>query len=240
MAARAALFDVDGTLVDTNYLHVTTWWEAFREAGHKVPMPMIHRAIGLGAADLIAHLLGDDRDRDQDAEISAAHTTLYGTYLDRLPAIEGAADVLRSLADRGWRIVLVTSAGGSELTALRRAIDADDVIDGTTSADDVAAGKPAPDPVRQALGLAGAEPERAVFVGDTVWDMQAASRAGVRGVALLSGGVPRDALESGGAKEVYEDPTDLLARLDTSLFVDLEGAGAATGSDSRTRSRAER
>lgn len=219
---RAALFDVDGTLVDTNHLHVTSWWEAFRQAGHQVPMPAIHRAVGLGSGDLIAHLLGDERDTGQDAAISAAHSTLYGTYFDRLPALRSAAELLWALADRGWRIVLATSAGGSELTALRRAINADDVIAGTASADDVSAGKPAPEPVREALRLADVSAERAVFVGDTVWDMEAAARAGVRSIAVLSGGIPRAALESAGAGGVYEDPADLLARLDTSLFADME------------------
>lgn len=222
MATRAALFDIDGTLVDTNHLHVTTWWEAFHQAGHTVRMSAIHRAVGLGSGDLIAHLLGDERDRDQDAEIIAAHTTLYGTYFDRLPAFDGAGDLLRSLADRGWRIVLATSAEEAELTALRRAIDADDVITGTAGGQSVAEGKPAPDPVHRALDLAGVPAERAVFVGDTVWDMEAASRAGVRAVALLSGGIPRAALESTGAREVYEDAIDLLAQLDTSLFAELE------------------
>ncbi|MFB6978789.1 HAD family hydrolase [Streptomyces scopuliridis] len=223
MATRAALFDIDGTLVDTNHLHVTAWWEAFRQAGHTVPMSAIHRAIGLGSGELIAHLLGEERDRGQDARISAAHTSLYGTWLDRLPAFEGAADLLRALADRGWRIVLATSAGEAESTALRAAIDADDVILATAVADGVPAGKPAPDPVGRALELAGVPAELAVFVGDSVWDMEAATRAGVRPVALLSGGIPRAALESTGAVEVYEDPTDLLARLDTSLFAEMDG-----------------
>lgn len=78
MAPRAALFDIDGTLVDTNHLHVTAWWEAFRQAGHSVPMSAIHRAIGLGSGDLVAHLLGDERDREQDARISAAQPASTG------------------------------------------------------------------------------------------------------------------------------------------------------------------
>lgn len=119
--------------------------------------------------------------------------------------------------------MLVTSAGGAEITALRAAIDADDVILGTAGADDVPAGKPARDPVHRALELVGVPAEQAVFVGDSVWDMEAAARAGVRPIALLSGGIPRAALESTGAVEVYEDPTDLLARLDTSLFAGLDG-----------------
>ncbi|MEU5894806.1 HAD family hydrolase [Streptomyces venezuelae] len=212
--ARAALFDVDGTLTDTNHLHVTTWWEAFRQAGQQVAMHDIHRAVGLGSTDLIARLLGEDRDRDQDDRISAAHKTLYGTYFERLPALNGARDLLHALDDRGWRIVLATSAGGEELGALRRAIDADDVIAGVASADDVSSGKPAPDPVHHALEIAECPPEEALFVGDTVWDMQAASRAGVRGVALLCGGIPRGDLEEAGASAVFADPADMLEHLD--------------------------
>ncbi|WP_031027575.1 HAD family hydrolase [Streptomyces sp. NRRL WC-3725] len=210
---RAAVFDVDGTLVDTNHLHVVTWWEAFRQAGHEVPMHAVHRAVGLGSADLVAHLLGDDRDPDQDAELSAAHTALYGQYFDRLPALPGAGELLRRLHGDGWTVVLATSASGAELGALRRAIDADDAIAATASADDVREGKPAPEPVEHALELAGVPASRAVFVGDTVWDMRAGSKAGVRCVGVLCGGIPRTDLEEAGAEEVYADPADLLARL---------------------------
>jgi HAD superfamily hydrolase (TIGR01509 family) len=220
--ARAVLFDVDGTLADTNHLHVVTWWEAFRQAGHQVQMHDIHRSVGLSSTDLIDHLLSDDRDRDKDQELSAAHTTLYGTYFDRLPALDGARDLLHALADRGWTLVLATSAGGPELEALRRTIDADDVIAGVASADDVEEGKPAPDPVHRGLELAGVVAERAVFVGDTVWDMQAATNAEVRAIALLSGGIPRGDLEAAGAAAVYSDPAELLAQLDTSLLVQME------------------
>ncbi|MEU6061277.1 HAD family hydrolase [Streptomyces sp. NPDC047097] len=210
---RAAVFDVDGTLVDTNHLHVTSWWEAFRQAGHDVPMHAIHRSVGLGSTDLIAHLLGEDRDQDQDAGISAAHKTLYGTYYERLPAFRDAGRLLRTLAANGWTVVLATSAGGSELSALRRAIDADDAITATASADDVERGKPAPEPVERALELAGAEAGRSVFVGDTVWDMAAGSKAGTTCVGLLCGGIPRAALTEAGAAVIHDDPADLLAHL---------------------------
>uniref|UniRef100_A0AAU2UWW3 HAD family hydrolase n=1 Tax=Streptomyces sp. NBC_00003 TaxID=2903608 RepID=A0AAU2UWW3_9ACTN len=220
--ARAALFDVDGTLVDTNHLHVVTWWEAFRQAGYDVAMHDVHRAIGLGSDDLVEHLLGKDRDPDEDERLSAAHTALYGTYFERLPPLDGARDLLRELAGRGWRIVLATSAGGPELKALRRAIDADDVIAGVASADDVSEGKPAPDPVHRALELAEADPSEAVFVGDTVWDMKAARSADVRPVALLAGGIARADLEEAGAQAVYGDPAELLTHLDTSVFAQME------------------
>ncbi|MFE5213913.1 MULTISPECIES: HAD family hydrolase [unclassified Streptomyces] len=210
---RAALFDVDGTLVDTNHLHVVTWWEAFRQAGHDVPMHAVHRAVGLGSTDLVAHLLGDDRDTERDAELSAAHKALYGQYFDRLPALPKAGELLRRLHRDGWTVVLATSASGAELGALRRAIDADDAITDTASADDVTEGKPAPEPVEHALELAGVPASRAVFVGDTVWDMQAGSKAGVRCLGLLCGGIPRADLEEAGAEAVYADPADLLRRL---------------------------
>ncbi|MEU9572759.1 HAD family hydrolase [Streptomyces massasporeus] len=217
-AGRAAVFDVDGTLVDTNHLHVVAWWEAFRQAGHEVPMHAIHRAVGLPSTDLVAHLLGEDRDTDQDADISAGHKALYGQYFDRLPALPGAGDLLRRLHRDGWTVVLATSAGGAELGALRRAIDADEAIAATASADDVAEGKPSPEPVEHALELAGVPAERAVFVGDTVWDMRAGTRAGVRCLGVLSGGIPRADLEDSGADAVYADPADLLSALDDGLM----------------------
>ncbi|MFG2983376.1 HAD family hydrolase [Streptomyces sp. NPDC048258] len=215
---RAALFDVDGTLADTNHLHVTSWWEALRQGGHHVAMHDIHRAIGLPGEDLLAHLLGEDRDTSEDDTLSAAHDTLYATYFDRLPRLDSAAELLRELDRRGWRVVLVTSAKDTELDALRRAVDADDAIAATASSDDVEEGKPAPDPVLHALGLADASARDAVFVGDTVWDMKAATRAEVTCVGLLCGGIPRRDLEEAGARAVYEHPADLLGHLDSSPF----------------------
>jgi len=215
---RAAVFDVDGTLVDTNHLHVATWWEAFRQAGHQVPMHAIHRSVGLGSEDLIARLLGEDRDKDEDSGLSAAHTALYGQYFDRLPALRDAGRLLKRLDQDGWRVVLATSASGPELSALRRAISADHAIAATASADDVEQGKPAPEPVEHALELAGVPAERAVFVGDTVWDMRAGTRAGVRCLGVLCGGIPRADLEEAGAEAVYDDPAHLLASLADSPF----------------------
>ncbi|WP_406099662.1 HAD family hydrolase [Streptomyces sp. NBC_01013] len=222
--ARAALFDVDGTLVDSNYLHVASWWEAFRQEGHTVASTAVHRAIGLGSADLIEHLLGPGRDREQEARISSAHAALYATYFERLAPLEGAADLLRSLSARGWSVVLVSSASGAELKALRRALGVDDAITDTASSDDVDEGKPAPDPIRHAMELAGATSETTVYVGDSVWDMKAATRASVPAVGLLSGGIPKADLENAGAVEVHRSPADLLAHLDESVISGIGGA----------------
>ncbi|MFF8266796.1 HAD family hydrolase [Streptomyces sp. NPDC016562] len=215
---RAALFDVDGTLTDTNHLHVVSWWEALRQAGHEVPMHAVHRAIGLPGEDLLDHVLGEDRDRTGDERLSTGHDTLYATYFERIPALPAAADLLRTLARAEWKVLLVTSAKDRELSALRRALDAEDALTHTASSEDVEQGKPAPDPVLHALELAQVPPERAVFVGDSVWDMKAAARAGVTGVGLLCGGIPRADLEEAGTAAVYADPADLLARLGDSPF----------------------
>lgn len=213
---RAVLFDMDGTLVDSTYLHTVAWWEAFRQADHLVPMAAIHRTVGMGADHLIGHLLGPHRDRHRDAALSAAHKTLFAEYWTRLVPLDGAASLLRACAGRGWEVVLASSAGGMELSAMRTALDAEDALTAVTGADDVESSKPAPDLVEQALAEAGTAPDRAVFVGDTVWDMEAGARAGVPCVGVLSGGYCRYELLDAGAQEVYEGPGDLLSRLDSS------------------------
>ncbi|MGK5449037.1 HAD family hydrolase [Streptomyces radiopugnans] len=222
---RAVLFDVDGTLVDTTYLHTVAWWEALRQSGRRVPMSVIHRTIGMGSDQLLARFLGEDHDPDEAAAVSAAHHTLYAEYWPRLAPLDGAAELLRACADRGWTVVLASSAHGDELEAMRRAVGADEAVTAATSSDDVEASKPAPDLVRSALDDAQVTPDRAVFVGDTVWDVAACERAGVPCVGVLSGGITRRELEEAGAAEVYENPADLLAHLDGSLLARRHGRG---------------
>src|SRR5919205_1440831 len=175
----AVVFDVDGTLVDTTYLHAVTWWEAFRQYGHHVPMARIHRSIGMGSDKLLDHLLPSDRDRSVDNELLAAHTALYAPYWPRLRAFDGAADLLRACADRGLRVVLASSANEREMRALRAALDADEVITAATSATDAEQSKPAPDILEIALERTGVAADAAVFVGDTVWDVQACKKTGL-------------------------------------------------------------
>jgi HAD superfamily hydrolase (TIGR01509 family) len=207
----AVLFDVDGTLVDSNYLHTVSWWEAFAQAGHDVPMASIHRSIGKGSDQLLDALLPTDRDRDADEGIRTAHSALYSTYWSRLRPFAGAAALLRACRQRGLRVVLASSADEREFAVLREALDADDAIDDATSSGDVDRTKPAPDLVEVALDRAGVQAGQAVFVGDTVWDVEACQKAGVSCIGLLSGGISRAELLEAGAVQVYEDAADLLA-----------------------------
>jgi HAD superfamily hydrolase (TIGR01509 family) len=219
-SVRAALFDVDGTLVDTNYLHAVTWWEAFGQAGYQVPMTDIHRAIGMGSDQLLDQLLPANRDKRADADVRAAHSTLYATYWSRLRPLPGAADLLRACKGRGLAVVLASSADEPEFNALRTVLDAEDAIDAATFAGDVESSKPAPDLIQAALDRVGVQAAGAVFTGDTVWDVQACRKAGVPCIGLLSGGISRDELTAAGAAEVYSGPAELLAGLRGSLLGD--------------------
>jgi HAD superfamily hydrolase (TIGR01509 family) len=220
---RAVLFDVDGTLVDTNYLHAVTWWQAFAQGGHYVPMTDIHRTIGMGTDQLLDRLLPADRDSGADGKLALSHDALYATYWSRLRPLPGAADLLRACRARGLAVILASSAGEAESGILRAAIDAEDAIDAATFAGDVESSKPAPDLVQVALKKAGVPAEQAVFVGDTVWDVQASGKAGVPCIGLLSGGISREELADAGAVQVYDGPADLLAALSRSLIGQASG-----------------
>ena len=228
MAARdltGVLFDVDGTLVDTTYLHAVTWWEALRQADHTVPMATIHHAIGMGSDRILDALLGEDRDRDADDATIAAHAALYSVYWERLRPLPGAADLLRRCKSRGLRVVLASSASEPELRALRRGLDADDVIDVATSAADAEQSKPAPDILGVALDRAGLAPDEVVLVGDAVWDVQAAARIDVPCIGVTCGGTSAEELTRAGAVAVYDNPADLLARWDEAQLSERGRAG---------------
>jgi HAD superfamily hydrolase (TIGR01509 family) len=217
----AVLCDIDGTLVDTTFVHTVCWWQALAEGGYRVPGTRIRAAIGMGADQLLPYLLGHDLDPDEAHALSARHDALFRPYWDRLPPTDGAAGLLRACAGRGLTVVLASSARAPELAALRRAIDADDAIAGATTADDVATSKPAPDLVHRALAVAAVGPGEAVFVGDAVWDVQAAHQAGVVCVALTCGGTTAEELRRAGADEVYTDPAELTDALRSSPLARL-------------------
>jgi HAD superfamily hydrolase (TIGR01509 family) len=210
------LFDVDGTLVDTNYLHVVAWWHAFRAHGHTIPMKQLHQTIGQGSDRLVETILGHS-----DDDVSNAHTDFYGPFLHELAAFDGAAELLRVTKRAGLRVVLATSASAKEAQHLRAALDADDVIDEVTTKDDVEESKPDPDIVQTAMDKAGLTADNALFVGDTVWDVEAARRAGLDCVAVLSGGIAEHDLRDAGAVAVYRDVRHLLDDFDNSPLAKL-------------------
>lgn len=208
----AVLFDIDGTLIDSNYLHVEAWSRAFEDVGADVSSWRIHRAIGLDSAKLLDTLLGENADTLGD-RAKALHSRYYKDLADRLRPLDGARDLLRKLHSNGLRVVLATSAPEDELEILTGKLDVDDAIDATTNADDVETAKPDPSIVEIALQKAGVDAGSAVFVGDSVWDCIAASRAGVRTIGLLSGGFSSAELLAAGAIAIYDDPAALLREL---------------------------
>jgi HAD superfamily hydrolase (TIGR01509 family) len=213
MARGAVLFDVDGTLVDTNYLHAVAWAEAFATHGYDVPTSTCHGLIGQGSDRLVESAIGHHDDAVVDT-----HSDIYGAQLHRLRAFPEAAELLRATKRSGLAVVLATSASSHDVEHLRAAIGADDVIDGVTTKDDVDASKPDPDIVQAALDLAKVAADAAVFVGDTVWDIKAAARAGLPCVCVLTGGLDESVLRRAGAVEVYQDVADLLSRLPESAL----------------------
>jgi HAD superfamily hydrolase (TIGR01509 family) len=210
------LFDVDGTLVDTNYLHTLAWFRALRDAGEWAPMNAIHRLVGMGSDQLVQQLLGHD-----SPEASEAHTRRYRELIDDARVFPGAAALLRRVHDAGVAVVLATSAPADELAALRQLLDADDAIDAQTTADDVSESKPAPSVFVSAMETGGVDPSRAVAVGDSKWDVQAARAAGIGCIGVESGGFSQHELAEEGALHVYRDVEELRHQIRTSPLATL-------------------
>ncbi|MEH3142694.1 MAG: HAD family hydrolase [Mycobacterium kyogaense] len=210
----AVLFDVDGTLVDSNYLHIYAWIRAFDAEGVGVEAWRIHRCIGMDGTTLVKTLAGDDTGQGQLDELKNKHSEFYRESAHLLTPLPGARDLLRRIADLGLQVVLATSAPDDELSTLREVLDCDDVVSEVTSSEDVDTAKPQPDIVEVALDRAGVTAAEAVFVGDAVWDCEAARRVDLTSVGVLSGGVSRGELSESGAAAVFENAADLLAHLD--------------------------
>jgi HAD superfamily hydrolase (TIGR01549 family) len=205
------LFDIDGTLVDTNYLHAVAWRRAFRETGHDVPTAWVHQRVGMGAPQLLDELIGEE-----DEQVKDAWRRHFDELKGEVHALPGAVSLLRAVAAAGARVVLASSTEEQDLDVLLRALDADDVIEEVTSSADVDQAKPSPEVFQTALEKAGARPDRAIVVGDTVWDVRAAKAAGLDCICLLTGGIHRLALEAEGAIAVYRNPEELTERLEES------------------------
>ena len=213
---RAVLFDIDGTLVDSNYLHVDAWARAFAEVGEPVDTWRIHRSIGMDSAALLDSLLGDAAARVGD-DAKERHSRYYEEASARLRPLSGARELLAAVKQRGLQVVLATSAPEDELKILLQVLYVDGLLDVVTSSADVETAKPEPDLIQVALQKAGVSADEAVMVGDAVYDVLAATAAGVTTLGLRSGGVADAELVGAGAARVYDDPAALLAALDQAL-----------------------
>ncbi len=218
MSGRGVLFDVDGTLVDTTYWHAVCWGEALAAHGLPVAMATVHRAIGAGTSELLDEVLGADRDRSRDDELSAAHTERWRSHWDELRTLPGARELLAACHERGLTVVLASSASGEELEMLQGVIDTPELIDAATSSADAEAAKPHPDILHAALQKVGLAPGDAVFVGDAVWDGHASRKAGLPFIGLACGGTSAAELREAGAVEVWRDPAELLDHLGESIL----------------------
>jgi HAD superfamily hydrolase (TIGR01509 family) len=209
----AAILDIDGTLVDTNYQHAMSWYMAFRQHGVVLPVWRIHRHIGMGGDQLVAAVAGDEVEERAGDDIRAAEAPLYLASIQTTSVLDGARGLIEDLKAGGRRVVLASSAKAQEVDHYLDLLDARELVDGWTTSADVERTKPEPDLVRAALDQLGTDD--AVMVGDTPWDVEAAERAGVPTVAVLTGGFSEQELGDAGAAAVFTSIPDLRKNLDS-------------------------
>jgi HAD superfamily hydrolase (TIGR01549 family) len=208
----AAILDVDGTLVDTNYQHALAWYRAFKSFDVVVPVWRIHRHVGMGGDHLVTALAGEATERRIGDDVRAAEKKLYAELIDEVEPFAGASELVADLKERGHGVVLASSAKQEEVDHYLDLLDVRAVVDGWTSSADVAATKPEPDLVAAAIDKAGGG--RAVMVGDSVWDCKAATRAAVETIGVLTGGFAGSELSDAGAAAVFESVEELRSGLD--------------------------
>ena len=210
------LLDVDGTLVHSNDAHASAWSEALGEKGRHVPATAIRPFIGMGADKLLPRL-GIDPDSSEGKALTERRGAIFvDVYVPRLCATRGARDLVTRLRQEGLRLVVATSARKEELQAILTQVGLSDLMELTTSSDDVEKSKPDADIVHVALAKGQLSPRTALMLGDTPYDVTAASNANVESVAVLCGGWDADSLS--GAIAIYEDPADILRRFTASPF----------------------
>ena len=213
---KAVLFDVDGTLVDSNDAHAAAWVKAFTEHGVTVDPAHVRRCIGMGGDKLMPEVSGLSEDSLQGVAIAARRGEIFmNEFVPALKPFKDADDLVAAVKAIGLTAVAASSAKEDELRALLELSDTTSLMDDSTSSDDAEQSKPAPDIIDAALRRAKASPAEAVMIGDTPYDIQAARRAGVKTIAFRSGGWSDADLE--GAVEIYDGPWDLLAKLDGSV-----------------------
>ena len=208
----AAILDVDGTLVDTNYHHTIAWYRAFRQNEVVLPIWRIHRHIGMGGDQLVEALGGERLENEKGDDIRAAESVLYGELMSEVEPLQDARELIEDLKERGHAVVLASSAKKHEVEHYLDLLDARDLADDWTTSDDVEATKPEPDLVVAAVEKAGGG--EAVMVGDSTWDCEAAKRAGLDTIAVLTGGFSEAELREAGAMAVYVSIGDLRESLD--------------------------
>ena len=207
----AAILDIDGTLVDTNYHHALAWYRAFRRYDELLPLWRIHRHIGMGGDQLVQALCGDDVERVKGDDMRAAEKDAYSELIGEVEPFEGSRELIADLKDDGHAVVLASSAKSDEVDHYLDLLGARDLVDAWTESSDVEATKPEPDLVQAAMEKAGAG--EAVMVGDSTWDCDAAGRAGIQTVAVRTGGFSEAELREAGALMVFESIAELRERV---------------------------
>ncbi len=217
MPIKAVLFDIDGTLVDSNDQHVLAWEEAFATVGAKFDRQRLHDQIGKGTDKLVPALL-PDLPEDEQKKLGKVHGAIFKSkYLDAIKPFPAAHDLLARARASGFRLALASSASREELAHYLGLLQAREMIEASTGKEDVKETKPAPDIFTTALSkLPGIRPQDAFVVGDTPFDMEAARTCGIPALALRSGRFPDKALMQAGAETIYDDVSALLAGYDSS------------------------
>jgi HAD superfamily hydrolase (TIGR01509 family) len=208
----AAILDIDGTLVDTNYHHSIAWYRAFRQNGVVLPIWRIHRHMGMGGDQLVTAVAGEETEEEKGDDIREAEKALYMALIEEIEPMEGARELIVDLKDRGHAVVLASSAKRDEVEHYLDLLDARELADDWTTSADVEATKPQPDLVNAAMEKAGTD--SAVMVGDTPWDIKAADAAGIETIAVITGGFSRAELDEAGAAIVFESVAELRERLE--------------------------
>jgi HAD superfamily hydrolase (TIGR01509 family) len=212
--AKTVILDIDGTLVDTNYQHAIAWHRALREHGHKIQVWKIHRHIGMGGDQILTALIGEEAERTDGDAIREAEGKAYAQLIGEVEPLQGATDLLEDLQGRELTSILASSAKSDEVEHYLDLLGARDLVDGWTTSADVENTKPEPDLVNAALAKAGGpDPADALMIGDSVWDVKAATAAGVATLAVLTGGFSEEELREAGAAGVAREVSELAGPL---------------------------